>query len=113
MRPADKQLLLNVSTTTSAFYRQITLQDWIQNRWNLEDGDFPEETKVFNEIKMLKVTFTLRNPTRQWSVFEVSDFDVRKQGFELKGKPISVFEYMKQSKPINSTLPHRHLLMIR
>jgi hypothetical protein len=98
MRPADKQLLLNVSTTTSAFYQPISFQDWIQNRWNLDSGEFPEDRKVFNEIRMLKVTFKLLNPTKKWSVYNISNDDVSSQGFWKDGEPVSVLEYMEESK---------------
>lgn len=105
MRPADGQLLLNVSVTTSAFYRDMNLQHWIQNRWNLEDGQFPGDTKVFNEIRGLKVTFALLNPERQWRICEVSKETVSLQGFEKDGTSISVFDYMNTSKPLSPMIP--------
>jgi len=89
MRPADGQLLLNVSTTTSAFNlgdqeNSILLQHWIECRWNLRNGNLPSNgLEDFSELKGLKVTFLLSvTPNRQWSVYGVSSaVTVSRQAF--------------------------------
>lgn len=107
MRPADGQVLLNVSATTSAFYpgtalAPLLLQTWIQRRWDLSNGRMPRGGEDdFNELKGLKVCYLLNNPTtRQWSVFGVSALTVRGQTFMLNGQTQSqtVLNYMTASK---------------
>ncbi|KAE8443761.1 hypothetical protein EG329_001355 [Mollisiaceae sp. DMI_Dod_QoI] len=104
IRPGESKLLLNVNTITGAFYAtEISLQEWIRARYNLEPGQIPLQG-CCRDIKGLKVTFELLNPTKQWSIYAVSDKSISYEGFEQAiGSPaISVFDYMRQ-KYTNTT----------
>ncbi|KUJ21353.1 Piwi-domain-containing protein [Mollisia scopiformis] len=104
IRPGESKLLLNISTISGAFYAVgVNLQEWMRARYDLAIGATPR-AGACKDMRGLKVTFDLRNPTKQWSVYAVSDRSVSQEGFEPNGggAATSVFDYMTQ-RYINAT----------
>ena len=115
MRPSYTGLLLNVNSTTSAFYPPWNLQEWINKRWpqltpSGQRATNPQQTIPSNggkDLKGLRVTFEGdEGPTRAGKkrvIWSASDVSVKEQKFDYKDKrgvtsKISVHEYIKKSE---------------
>lgn len=75
MRAGHGSLLLNVNTTTSAFYSPVKLTAWMGRKWStdlsksLHDGEFKKW------LRGVKVTLDCHPQRRKFTIF---DFDGRK-----------------------------------
>ncbi|KAG4441773.1 hypothetical protein IFR05_002764 [Cadophora sp. M221] len=104
MRPGEGSVLLNVNTTTSAFYAPIKLSTWINIFWK---GKGPAHVcSQFRSIcKNLRVTFDLHHESsRKWIISDISDRSVQNTTFPLKnGGSENVQRYLQNTYriPIN------------
>jgi hypothetical protein len=127
MRPSHNALLLNVNSTTSAFYPTWNLQKWIDTRWprTSKQGKGPSiPPDGGKELKGLRVTFDGDNETERVGkkrvIWSTSSKTVSLQTFKYKNengasRDISVFDYMRSHPGKNfwlylhqpCFLPHR------
>ncbi|KAA8564202.1 hypothetical protein EYC84_011148 [Monilinia fructicola] len=107
MRPGQDSVLLNVNTTTSAFYSPILLSTWIglvfSNGW-LDLTNVYKRSKVQNKLKGVKVVFTAEalNRQRKRAVFDISEKTLSETYFardKNQSNPTSVLTYMKTKYP--------------
>jgi hypothetical protein len=102
IRPGQGSILLNINTTTSAFYASINLETWMRLYWKNADPDEVEFRKVLKDVR---VTFDLHGESsRKWIICGVSKHKVNDTKFE-KHKPgtsetetWSVHDHMLNSK---------------
>lgn len=99
MRPGKGSLLLNVNTTTSAFYPVTNLQRYM----NIRGARFPLQRDLAWELKGLKVTFSGdRNTSKAdkkrtiWSIDPKHNVSQKK--FPFNNVERTVFYHMKKSK---------------
>ncbi|TGO08681.1 hypothetical protein BTUL_0196g00050 [Botrytis tulipae] len=104
MRPGLQSILLNVNTTTTAFFpSKMKLQTWLDARWGHWDnyaGVAPRTGK--NDIKGVQVTFDLDKYPRKYVISGVHDLCVEKVHSEVSsqdGSPNSVWKYMQSCYP--------------
>ncbi|KAF7881054.1 uncharacterized protein EAF02_006945 [Botrytis sinoallii] len=80
MLPGPQSILLNVNTTTTAFFpSKMNLQTWLDARWGNSSsytGVAPRTGK--NEIKGVQVTFDLDQVSRKYVISDVHDLCVFK-----------------------------------
>ncbi|TGO35542.1 hypothetical protein BHYA_0154g00040 [Botrytis hyacinthi] len=95
MRPGHGSILLNLNTTTTAFFPfKMKLQTWLDARWGHSSsytGVAPRTGKM--EIKGLQVTFDLDKVPRKYVISNVHDLCVDKANSEVlsqDGSPKSV-----------------------
>lgn len=97
VRPGDTSLLLNVNTTTTAFYSPITLQAWIDRR--LGRINARPTLKLQSELRNLKVTFDPdARPRKAWKLTgfsQIGNGTVQAQHFSRNNVQISVYDYMR------------------
>ena len=97
MRPGDGSLLLNVNTTTSAFYPDMQLSTYIQN-------NFRGPKEASDELKGLRVTFEAENGTvldgTMRSIWAVSGNHVTDVTFVLDKSRITCHRHMITSKSL-------------
>jgi len=99
MRPGAGSLLLNVNSTSTAFYPAMNLQTWINRREGRPSGPFNPcflpSGPVRRELRNIKVTFE-GTPGRVWTVNGISNQTVSNQNFTLRGtyNTTAVFTYM-------------------
>jgi hypothetical protein len=107
MRPSHNDLLLNVNSTTSAFYPPWNLQEWINKRWpsNKAGPSIPPDDG--KALKGLRVIFEGDNLTdragKKRVIWSISSESVSEQKFELKKENglkshVSVYDYMRDHK---------------
>jgi hypothetical protein len=98
MRPAHGSLLLNINSTTSAFFAPSNLQTWLQARYGFKDQKMLlwQLSEAVNELKQVRVKFLGDEKTRQISGF--LDKTVSEETFVKGGRKISVFDHMKTRK---------------
>lgn len=99
VRPGNGSVLLNVNASTSVFYPEITLQDWMRRRCPGK-GAFPRH--VLKELLTLKVTFEGDNKThrvgKKRGIVGFSDKNVSETVFDLHGQQTKVLKHMQNSK---------------
>ncbi|KAH7314219.1 Piwi domain-containing protein [Rhexocercosporidium sp. MPI-PUGE-AT-0058] len=84
MRPGVGSVLLNVNTTTSAFFAPIKLSTWIKLCWKNE-GPAQVCPKFRSFCKNLRVTFNLHHERgRKWIISDISNHSVDNTTFQLK-----------------------------
>lgn len=103
MRPGHGSILLNVNTTTTAFFPfKMKLQTWLNARWGHSSsytGVAPRTGKM--EIKGVQVTFDLDKVPRKYVISGVHDLCVEKVNSEVSsqdGSPKLVWQYMQSCK---------------
>lgn len=108
MRPGDKQLLLNVTVTATAFFSKITLEQWIYNY--MGSGRYSRDEFLRNwkkaGLKGLKVKFKFApDPQKIWTICDIIAETVSEKKFTPKVLPkektkpaISVRDYINTSK---------------
>jgi hypothetical protein len=94
----DGWLLLNINATTSAFFPQLNLQEWLKRRFNLNGRFIPDARDLDrNELKDVKVVFECDNKKAR-SICEISYVSILQQKFKKNdGTETSVFDHMKKS----------------
>ncbi|KAF7857920.1 hypothetical protein EAF04_009277 [Stromatinia cepivora] len=78
VRPGQDSVLLNVNTTTSAFYSPILLSRWIELQWKkhrLDPTNENDRRKFQSKLKGVRVVFTAKKSGNQQkrAIFEISD----------------------------------------
>lgn len=100
IRPGDSTLLMNINTTTSAFYPSMLLSKWLLARW----GDINLSEKAQRELKGLRVTFEgeLNGPNHLkqraiWAIPNefISDLSFKK---DKASRPEKVVKHLRSSK---------------
>lgn len=103
VRLGTEALLLNVNTTTSAFYAQVTVHDWVITRCS-GDNDRSERCiphdEAIGELEGLKVTMIGdADSKRQYRIVEVQKATVANSVFEKEDVgEVSVYEDLLSSK---------------
>ncbi|KAF7928120.1 uncharacterized protein EAE97_009918 [Botrytis byssoidea] len=99
MRPGDGRLLLNLNCTTSAFFHQCLLEDWISAKFGLP---LPNSANVIRELRGVKVTFKgdPKTPKKKWSVTGIDGQPVGVKTFTKdNGQSITVWQHMTNTYP--------------
>ncbi|TGO32040.1 hypothetical protein BHYA_0362g00020 [Botrytis hyacinthi] len=99
MRPGDGRLLLNLNCTTSAFFHQCLLEDWISAKFGLP---LPHSANVIRELRGVKVTFKgdPKTPKKKWSVTGIDGQPVGVKTFTKdNGQSITVWQHMTNTYP--------------
>ncbi|KAJ8061921.1 hypothetical protein OCU04_009709 [Sclerotinia nivalis] len=78
VRPGQDSVLLNVNTSTSAFYSPILLSRWIELQWRkhrLDPTNENDRRKFQSKLKGVRVVFTAGKPVNRHkrAIFEISD----------------------------------------
>ncbi|KAL2061612.1 hypothetical protein VTL71DRAFT_6989 [Oculimacula yallundae] len=103
MRPGVGSVLLNVNTTTSAFYAPIRLSTWLNLFWK---DDVDRIRAGFRSYcKSLRVTFDIhKERSRKWIICEISPDDISNTFFPLdkvSNKTSSVKAYIDKTYGTN------------
>ncbi|TGO14137.1 hypothetical protein BTUL_0057g00030 [Botrytis tulipae] len=99
MRPGDGRLLLNLNCTTSAFFHQCLLEDWISAKFGLL---LPNSANVIRELRGVKVTFKgdPKTPKKKWSVTGTDGQPIGVKTFTKdNGQSITVWQHMTNTYP--------------
>ncbi|TGO90691.1 hypothetical protein BPOR_0054g00020 [Botrytis porri] len=99
MRPGDGKLLLNLNCTTSAFFHQCLLEDWISTKFG---RPLPSSANVIRELRGVKVTFKgdPKIPKKKWTVTGIDAQPVGVKTFnDDNGRPITVWQHMTNTYP--------------
>ncbi|KAB8292552.1 hypothetical protein EYC80_008261 [Monilinia laxa] len=104
VRPGEDSVLLNVNTTTSAFYSPILLSKWIELERN---GRLFDRSDLQNKLKGVKVVFTAEALDRQRkrAVFDISGRQLSETYFtrdKNQTDKTSVLTYMKTKYPVHA-----------
>jgi len=97
VRPGINSLLLNINTTTSAFFAPVSLQQWISTRRGTTDLQ-----NIRCELKNVRVTFegdTGINEGKKRVIRDIHNDTISNVRFiDAKGRLISVSDHMNTSK---------------
>lgn len=97
MRPGQGSVLLNINTTTSAFFSPVKLSAWVNKRWPAT----PSVANFRNALKGVRVTLDLHDESRQWAINGLSpNTTIEATMFQIEGhhRPTSVLDYLTESK---------------
>lgn len=100
IRPGDGTLLMNVNTTTSAFYPSTLLSEWLLARW----GNIDLSEKAQRELKGLRVTFEGErngpNHLKQRAIWSIPNEYISNISFKKNKASISekVVKHLRSSK---------------
>ncbi|KAF8848371.1 Piwi-domain-containing protein [Acephala macrosclerotiorum] len=112
MRPGQGMVLLNVNTTTSAFFSPIRLSTWISQNW---EGQTPSVDDFKKALKGVRVTFEPHGKTsRKWVICGLSrETKINSQTFDLSpGRPQPVYDYLYSKYPKWSRVFNKNALCV-
>ncbi|KAF7911733.1 uncharacterized protein EAE98_011848 [Botrytis deweyae] len=96
MRPGSGCLLLNVNCTTSAFFPDIILENWIYAKF----GNGIQPTDVLRMLRGVKVTFIGDSKRKKRAICGIDPLTVSQKMFTpTGGNPISVWQHMSNTYP--------------
>ena len=102
MRPGESSILLNVNTTTSAFFAPINLNNWI-SKFIGSDTKIPS-SRDFKILKNVQVTFDVHKESRKWVLCSISENSLKETKFVktvgTATTSVRVYQYLKDSKPL-------------
>jgi hypothetical protein len=90
MRPGNGSLLLNVNTTTSAFFPKMNLQTWIDRR----SRESILQHRIWKELKNLRVSFRGDTIFKPRAILRIGE-TVSNQTFTFNNASRTVFHHMK------------------
>lgn len=99
VRPGEGSLLLNIHATTSAFFPEMNLQEWIKRRFHTTIPKLGQR----DELRDIKVVFECDGKEKVRSICEISNLSVGNQKFKSNdGSETTVLKHMISSKPNSS-----------
>lgn len=100
IRPSQTGVLLNVNTTTSAFYSDLKLNKWMGIFWPNFTTSSEDCQRDFNKyLRRVKVTFESECDAVVRTIWSISPLTIAEQKFDLEeGKQTTVFKHLSDSK---------------
>lgn len=93
VRPGDGSVLLNVNTTTSAFYSPIRLDQWMRLKWP-NGPPHPHDFQIW--LRGVRVTLDCHVHRRKFSIWDISRQPINQITFGLQNTVVST--YLSQRK---------------